>query len=601
MRVFVTGADGLLGSNLVRQLLARGDAVRVLIYPGSTSTSIDELDLERIEGDLLDDGFDLAAAMADCDAVFHCAAITDLWAPADFTRRVNVEGTRRLLDAALDAGAGRLVFVGSASSFAPGSIDAPGDETGPFPELYRGVAYMESKHEAAELVRNYVGERGLDAVIVAPTFLLGPYDSRPSGGEIIRRFLMKGMRHVSHGGRNFAYAPDVAAGAIGALDKGRTGETYILGGQNMDYFAFFTLVARCVGGVPPKRALDDRTIRRFGALVETLAKLSGKKPQFNRTIARFALEGMYYTSQKAVKELGMPQTPTAAAIEESVGALRAYGHVELARGDAFMNKVVLVAGGSRGVGYAMARALVYQGAQVVVSARTAERVESAAASLRRLGGEAVAVAGDIAQWDDAEAMVLAAVEEFGRLDIVINNAGLSMRGRFAALTPEVIRQVTDANLTGVMHVTRAAAPHLEAAAGSVVFISSIAGIMGLPGASVYCATKRALTGLAESLRIEWAAQGVHVGVVHLGFTERDPQKTVVGADGTAVPPDRPTHMLMDVAAARVLGCIRRRRHRVVLTSAGKLGAAVYRIAPGFVIGLIARAQAGGWGIFRRYS
>jgi dihydroflavonol-4-reductase len=335
MRAFVTGADGLLGSNLARLLLERGDAARVLVYPGSTSTSLDGLDLDRAPGDLLDPGFDLAGAMAGCGAVLHCAAVTDLWAPEDLTRRVNVEGTRRVLDACLAANVRRLVFVGSASSFEPGALDAPGDETGGFPAAYRGVAYMESKHEAAELVRQYVRERGLDAVIVAPTFLIGPHDSRPSGGEVIRRFLTRGMRYVSRGGRNFAYAPDVAAGMLLALEKGRTGETYILGGQNLTYLDFFTMAARCLGGRPPKGALSDRSILRMGALAETAGKLVGKRPQFNRTIARLALLGTYYATRKAVEELGMPQTPTEVAIEESAGALRQYGHVDLARDGCF--------------------------------------------------------------------------------------------------------------------------------------------------------------------------------------------------------------------------------------------------------------------------
>ena len=327
MQIFVTGGDGLLGANLVRLLLARGDSVRVLVYPGSNATSLDGLDIERVPGDLCDTSFDLAGAMAGCDAAFHCAAVTDWWATPELTWRVNLDGTRNLCEACVNAGVLRLVNVGSASSFTPGPIDAPGDETTGFADFYRGVPYMESKHEAADLVRDYVRDSKLDAVIVAPTFMLGPHDARPSGGEAIRRFLTKGMKYVPKGGRNFAYAPDVAAGMIGALEKGRTGESYILGGRNMNYFDFFSLAARVTQKEGPKKELGDATILTFGWLSEMAGRIQGKQPQFNRMIAKFGILDLYYSHQKALDELGMPQTSTEKAVEDSVQALIDYGHI----------------------------------------------------------------------------------------------------------------------------------------------------------------------------------------------------------------------------------------------------------------------------------
>ena len=156
MKVLVTGSDGLLGANLVRVLLSRGISVRAFIQEGSRSPTLDGLDIERVEGDLLARDEKLAGAVSGCDAVFHCAAITDQWADAEIVWKVNLEGTRRVLEACVSAGVKKLVFTGSASSYRFGTKESPGDEKSPFPEEYKGVAYMESKHRAAELVREYV-------------------------------------------------------------------------------------------------------------------------------------------------------------------------------------------------------------------------------------------------------------------------------------------------------------------------------------------------------------------------------------------------------------------------------------------------------------
>jgi dihydroflavonol-4-reductase len=601
MRAFVTGADGLLGANLVRVLLDSGHQVRALIYPGSPSSALDGLDLEREDGDLLDPATDLARTMEGCEAVFHCAAVTDLWADADFTWKVNLEGTRRVLDACLAAGVKRLVYVGSASSFAAGTIEDPGDETGPFPEVYRGAPYMESKHQAADLVRRYVRERGLDAVIVTPTFMLGPYDTRPSGGELIRQFLQKDAGVATPGGRNFAYAPHVAKAMLSAYERGRTGETYILGGQNLTYQEFFTRVAKLAGANEPRRVLPRPLIMAAGFAASAIGKLTRRRMIFNRQLASFSVVGAYYRTDKARQELGLEQTTADTAIEESVKGLRQYGHLEPPGKKSFAGKVALITGASRGVGFATARALVLAGAKVVITARSEGRLEDSRRKLERLGAEVVAIPGDVGSWDEAKKMVAAAVENFGRLDLVINNAGVSMRGDFAELAPEVIERVTRTNLTGCLNVSSAALPHLLQSRGSLVFISSIAGLFGLPGASVYCATKMALTGLAESLRIELIPRGIHVGVVYLGFTEHDPEKRILAADGSLTPPDRPAHHSQARAAKLIVNMISHRRRRLIMTPVGHLGWIIYRISPGLVEKAILTAQSSRLGIFKRFS
>jgi len=267
----------------------------------------------------------------------------------------------------------------------------------------------------------------------------------------------------------------------------------------------------------------------------------------------------------------------------------------------FQDKVALVSGASRGVGFATASALVKRGAKVVITARGKPRLEASREKLADMGGQVLSVTGDVGKWEQARAMVDKALEHFGRLDILINNAGISMRGRFDELTAEVCTQTIMTNLMGSVYLSRAAVPHIVETRGHVVFISSIAGIFGLPGASTYCASKGALTGFCESLRLELIPKGVHVGVVYLGFTEHDPEKRILAADGSMVLPDRPAHHTQAFAASRIIKMMEQRKRRLIMTSAGTLGWLVYRLSPGLLERLILWAQSSQWSIFKRFS
>jgi len=327
LKILMTGADGLLGSNMVRELLEKDFFVRVLAQPGSKSTTLDGLDLEKIDCDLLKDDDVIAEATNGCDAVFHCAAITDHWADAGLTWKVNLDATKKLLDACVESKVKKLVFVGSASSFQFGGVDNPGDETAPFPEAYNGVAYMESKYKAMQLVKEYANRGKLDAVMVCPTFMFGPYDSRPSSGELIRQFIIRKMKFTSPGGRNFAHVRDVARAAVNALERGKSGESYILGGENLTYLDFFTKVANIAGMDPPRIVLPKSLILSVGAAGSLYQKLTGKAVQINYRITKFSLLTTFYDPAKAIRELGMPQTPIEQAIEESIKSMKEYGHL----------------------------------------------------------------------------------------------------------------------------------------------------------------------------------------------------------------------------------------------------------------------------------
>ena len=181
-QILVLGADGLLGSHLVRELIGQGYSVRVFVQSNSTSPTLADLPIEIVRGDLLGEPGDLLGAVRGCDLVFHCAAITDLWADPERVWAVNFDGTQRVAEACLRLGVRRLVLVGSASCFQYGTLKQPGDERGGFPCAHLGIPYMASKHRAMRLVLDYAAERGLDAVVTVPTMLLGGYDWRPSSG-----------------------------------------------------------------------------------------------------------------------------------------------------------------------------------------------------------------------------------------------------------------------------------------------------------------------------------------------------------------------------------------------------------------------------------
>jgi dihydroflavonol-4-reductase len=327
VRVLLTGADGLLGSYTVRRLLEKGVEVRIFKQPGSNSPTLDNLPIEMVEGDLLDEGGALSRAAKGCDCVFHIAAITDFWAPRDITFRVNLDGTQKVIDACIANDVRRLIFVGSASSYQFGTIENPGDETAPFPSVYKGRPYMESKFEAMKLVKHYVDEGKLDAVIISPTFMLGRYDWRPSSGELIRQFVIRRMKLSPPGGRNFVFAGDVADALVAAMDKGAPGESYLGAGTNLRNLDFFGKVAPLVGLEPPKRAIPPAVMKGAGVVGSVWQAVSRRPVKVTYSLARLFSYGTYYSPKKAIEQLGMPQTPIDHAIAETVAGLKEFGHI----------------------------------------------------------------------------------------------------------------------------------------------------------------------------------------------------------------------------------------------------------------------------------
>jgi len=249
-------------------------------------------------------------------------------------------------------------------------------------------------------------------------------------------------------------------------------------------------------------------------------------------------------------------------------------------------KVVVITGSSRGIGREMARLALASGARVVLNGRDAVTVE---ACRQALGTErTLAFAADVSLQGGAEALVVAALSAWGRIDVLVNNAGLSMRGSFADLSPATVDAMVSGNLLSAVWATRAALPALLESRGRVVFVSSLAAVRGFPGVSLYSAAKMALTAVHQSLRAEERA--IRSCLIYLPFTENDPEKTVLDAQGTPFRHERRASATQEQAARAVLSAAARGRGQTVLTAAGRILFWMQSWFPGLVDFVLTRSR-----------
>ncbi len=327
MKIFITGGDGLLGSNLVRMLLNRGHELRVLVQPGRTVNSLDGLNLEKVEGDLLNyESFKDAAR--DVDAIFHLAANTSIWPSRSvMVNQVNIEGTRNILRLAKESKVKKLVHIGTANTFSFGTKENPGREDTAYKGLKYGLDYMDSKWKAHQLVMAAVKE-GLPALIVNPTFMLGAYDSVPGSGAMILAVYSQKLPGYAPGGRNYICVKDAAKGIANALEKGKIGESYIIGNENLSYKEVFGKMAVELGVKPPTRSIPKWALLVYGRFGSLLAGITGQKPTVSWPMAKIACDAHYFTAEKAIRELDLPQSPIEEGIRESFNWLKNNGYTD---------------------------------------------------------------------------------------------------------------------------------------------------------------------------------------------------------------------------------------------------------------------------------
>ncbi|NOQ70686.1 MAG: NAD-dependent epimerase/dehydratase family protein [Crocinitomix sp.] len=327
MKVLVTGADGVLGSNLVRILLERNYEVTALIEKGKDPITLNCLDVNKVEGNILNIA-DVNAVMQGQDVLIHCAASTNVWpARSEIVNQVNVQGTENMIEACLRFKIKKMIYVGTANSFGFGSMAQPGKEGDEYKSAKYGLDYMDSKKLAQEKVMLAVKHNGLPAVVVNPTFMIGPYDSKPSSGAMILALINNKIPCYTKGGKNYINVADAAVGIANAITLGTIGECYILGNENLTFKAMFDKISAVVKCKAPKRKLPAGIVKLYGKLNTLFARLFRFQPSITRELAIISCEEHYYSAQKAVRELKLPQTPLEQGIKDCYEWFKANGYI----------------------------------------------------------------------------------------------------------------------------------------------------------------------------------------------------------------------------------------------------------------------------------
>jgi dihydroflavonol-4-reductase len=332
VKAFVTGATGFVGSAVVRSLLRRGIAVKVLARHTSDLRNIAGLDLAVFYGDLLD-GDGLAVALQGCDTLYHVAAYySTAEVDSQMMYEVNVRGTKAVLRAALKAGVQRVVHTSTIGTIGQPTDGTLATEETPFNLWDRGSHYVKSKH-LAELVALSICNDGLPVVVVNPCAPVGPRDIKPSStGQRILNYLHGEQPSFVPGGINFLSVQDVAEGQVLAAERGRVGQRYILGNTDGNLLLpdFMALMERVSGMKPPSRPRErgtGRTTRRLRSVLR-LGRNKGRNDSSEAGAVKDSRPmALTCDPSKAIHELGLPQTPLATAFAEAVAWFRENGYV----------------------------------------------------------------------------------------------------------------------------------------------------------------------------------------------------------------------------------------------------------------------------------
>jgi dihydroflavonol-4-reductase len=320
----VTGASGFVGSAVARALLARGRSVRVLLRPSSDRRNVTDLAVDVRLG-ALEDAASLAAALEGCGALFHVAADYRLWVrDPEAMYRANVDGTRALMTAALAAGVGLIVYTSSVATLGLIADGSPADETTPSTLDDMVGPYKRSKFLAEEAVRGLVREQRLPAVIVNPSTPIGPRDVKPTPtGRMIVEAASGRMPAFVDTGLNLVHVDDVAMGHLLAEERGRIGERYILGGENMTLATILRRIAALVGRKPPTVKLPIAAVWPVAVVAEAMGRLTGREPFVTLDGLRLARKIMFFSSAKAIRELGYAPRPAEAGLADAIAWFRA--------------------------------------------------------------------------------------------------------------------------------------------------------------------------------------------------------------------------------------------------------------------------------------
>jgi dihydroflavonol-4-reductase len=328
-KVLITGATGFIGNHVTRLCLERGDEVRVMVMPREDRSPLQGMDVEIVEGNLLDP-HSLSRAVQGVQQLYHLAALFAIWTKdPDLHFKINVDGARYMMELAKAAGVEKIVFTSSVAAIGIVGNGGWATEKTPFNGWPWASEYILSKFISHQMVKGMVSD-GLPVTMVMPGLPFGPGDRAPTPtGTMILRTLQGKMKNYWDGGVCAVDVRDVAAGHVLAMEKGRIGESYILANKagNMTNKEILTLIGRVAGvAAVAKTEVSGTMMLRVAKLVEMWSKLSGRAPMTTYKNTRYVLQHGYVDPSKAIEELGLPQTPIETAIADSVKWFRENGY-----------------------------------------------------------------------------------------------------------------------------------------------------------------------------------------------------------------------------------------------------------------------------------
>lgn len=329
MKALVTGATGFIGSNLTRKLLEQGFEVRALARKESNLRNLEGLDVELAFGDVRD-GETLEKALEGCEFLFHLAALYTFWVPKpEVIYEINVKGTENILRAALRKGIKKVVYTSSESTLGIDEKTGLGDESLDARPWELTTHYKRSKFQAEEVARKICRE-GLPVVIVNPTATVGPYDIKPTPTAMfIPFFLNHQLPAYINTGLNWVSVEDVAKGHVLALEKGKVGERYILGGENLAFYEVLNMLGRITGIRPPRFRIPFSLALAAGYSSEVfLGRILRKKPWITADAVNAGKQIRFFNCSKATRELGLNPTPVEEGLRKAVNWFKENGYVK---------------------------------------------------------------------------------------------------------------------------------------------------------------------------------------------------------------------------------------------------------------------------------
>jgi dihydroflavonol-4-reductase len=326
VKVLVTGGTGFVGSQIVAALVRRGDAVRVLHRATSKLIMLEGLPIEHVLGDVQEPDA-VACAVAGCDLVFHVAAVASYWrTEREQVYKVNVEGTRIVMEACLAAGVSRVVHTSSVAAIGIPRDGRPADENATFDALSATFAYADSKHRAEAVVLQAVA-RGLRAVIVNPGAVYGAGDHNLISGSMVLELARRSVPFVPDGGLCVVDVDAVVQGHLAAAERGRIGERYILGGENLTFLEIAADICAVVGRPAPRATVPGWTLSPAAYAVDMINRLRLGPPVVSGEQIRMAGLKVFYDTTKAVRELDYPLLPFREAVEKTYRWYRENGYL----------------------------------------------------------------------------------------------------------------------------------------------------------------------------------------------------------------------------------------------------------------------------------